>query len=187
MKTLDDIWDEYCDQGFLGPQTLKELTWHLEHDADPARAISRTTDMGLKQLAPYIAKHLNHEDDYVRELSISCLLGRLELPEYAEIGFKMAQDDPDSGPRGLAIFTIGAVLNKIKDKKFQYKIAAHLHEKLTDSLPIDSPESDKGAAYHSILAAMEIPIPERPGVRDLAIRIDFDLVEKFKEKYGIQA
>mgnify|MGYP003453338563 FL=1 len=176
MKTLDDIFDEYCDQDLLIPQTLKELIWHLEHDADPARSISRTTDMGLKKLAPCIAKHLDHEDDYVRELSVGCLLGRLKLPEYAEIGFKMAQEDPDSGPRSLAIFRIGEVLNEIKEKNLQHQIAFYLYQILMGVKEKGS-SSKKGSAYNSILAPMEVSIPGRPGVRDLATSIDFDLLE----------
>jgi len=90
MKNLDDIWQEYINQDFLSSHTLKGLVWHIEYDAYPVEAITMATDMGLKQLGPYISKHLDHEDNYVRELSIGCLLDTLQLPEYAEKGFTMA-------------------------------------------------------------------------------------------------
>ena len=185
MKNLDDIWQEYIDQDCLSPHTLKELAWHIEYDPDPVDAITMATDMGLKQLAPCIAKHLDHDDDYVRELSVGCLLGRLKLPEYAEQGFKMAQEDPDSGVKGLAIFNIGEILNEIRDKNLRYKIALYLYQVL---IGIKEQESSlkKGSSYQSILAAMGIPNLERPRVRDLGKDIDFDLVERFKKKYGIQ-
>jgi len=182
MKKLDDIWEEYINQGSLSPHTLKELAWHIEYDIDPADAITMATDMGLKELGSCIAKQLGHEDDYIRELSVGCLLGRLKLPEYAEKGFKIAQEDPDESVRDLAIFNIGEILNKIDDKNLRYKIACYLDQILMSAA---TPLS-KGAPYNSILAAMGVPIAERPRVRDLGMEINFDLVEKFKKKYGVQ-
>jgi len=180
MKTLDDIWQEHINHESLTPKTMQDLVWHIENDVDPLDAITMATDMDLKELSPYIARHLDHTDEYVRELAVGCLVGRLQLAEYAQKGFKMAKEDPEENVRDLAIFSIGAVLNRIKDKNLQHEIAYYLYQKL-----IDQDESFKGAAYKSILEAMEIPISTQPRVRDLENMIDFSLVERFKKKYGI--
>lgn len=70
MKNLDDIWNEYINYNSLSPNSLKELTWHMEYDLDPLEAIRIATDMGLKELVPFIAKQLEHEDDYIRDKKI---------------------------------------------------------------------------------------------------------------------
>jgi len=111
MKTLDEIWNEYEEPCVISKENEKALIWHLEHDEDPADAITLTTDMGLKQLGPYLAKFLDHEDDWIRELTVG---GRLRLPEYAEKGLQMAQRDPFDNVRNLAAMSIGAVLDSSK-------------------------------------------------------------------------
>lgn len=186
MRSLDDIWQKYINKDRLRVQTLNDLIWHLEYDADPIEAIIMATDIAveveLKELYPHIAKHLDDEDDAIREVTVGYILGRLQLTEYAKKGFKMAQEDPEENVRDLAIFNIGAVLNKINDQKFQHEIADYLYQRL-----IDKDDSFKGAAYRSILTAMQVPELEQPGVKDLEESVDFDLVERFKKKYGIDA
>lgn len=180
IKSVEDIRDEFYDSDRLSSCSLHDLRWHLENDLAPHKAIMLITDARIKELIPLIGKYLDHEDDFVREVAVNCVLGRLRLAEYAKKGFKMAQEDPEENVKDLAIFSIGAVLNAIKDKSLQHEIASYLYQRL-----IDQDESFKGAAYKSVLTAMEVPIPEQPGVRDLENEIDLDLVEKFKKKYGV--
>lgn len=182
IKSVEDIRDEFFDNDKLSPRSLHDLKWHLENDPAPHKAIMLITDAEIKELIPLIGKYLDHEDDFVREVAVGCVLGRLGLVEYAEKGFKMALKDPYDNVRDLAIFNIGEVLNKIEDKNLQRKIADYLYRKL---FSLKQRKSFKGAAYQSILTAMEVPIPEQPGVRDLENEIDFDLVEEFKKKYGV--
>jgi hypothetical protein len=182
MKNLDDIWNEYIEQESLSPQTKRDLIWHIENDTDPAIAIEMIADMGLKEFAPVVAKQLDNEDNYIREITIACLLGRLQLPEYAEIGLEIAQTDPEDNVRDLATFSIGAVLNLIIDETLQVKIASFLYHMVLDS---SQSVLDKGGAYNSILAAMEVPILERLLVRDLGKNIDLDLIEQFRQKYDL--
>jgi hypothetical protein len=184
MKSLNDIWDEYINRDGLHQETIEDLIWHLENDSDPQEAISIATDMGLKKLGSHIAKHLDNEDIYIREFTIGCLLGRLQLPEYAEIGFKIAKKDPHENVKDLAIFTIGEVLNKIKDKKLQHSIASYLYSLVVNS---NQDESFALSAYHSILAGMGVSPLERPNIIrfDPEKDIDFRIVDDFKNKYGI--
>jgi hypothetical protein len=182
IQELHAIWDRHVEKKPLTEQDLNSLIWHLENDIDPAMAITITTDMGLKKLGPYIAKHLDNEDDFIREITVGCLLGQLELDEYAEIGLKMALEDTEENVRALAAFNLGAVLDKIPNKALQYKVACFLYNELNNN---DENETLKPEAYQSVLTAMEVPYSEQPKVRDLGKDINLDLVNKFKEKYKI--
>jgi len=181
MISLDDIWNEYITSNKLTSKTEKDLAWHIEHDVDPADAIIMATDLKLKKLAPVIANQLNNEDDYIRELAIGCLLGGLQLPEYAKTAFEIILSDDYENVRGAALFSIGDIINLIKDRNLQFEIGNFIFHVLTsDELEL---ESFKREAYNSVLTAMEVPVLEQPRVRDLADSIDLDLVEKFKNKY----
>lgn len=184
MKTLEDIWDEYCEHNALSAASRKDLIFHLENDIDPVEAITLATDMGLTELGPYIAKHLEHEEDYIRELSVGCLLGQLRLEQFAEQGLRLALHDPDSTVRNLAIFNLGAVLNNVQDRNLKDKIAQFLYHTVID------PNQAKlmvGAAYQSILDALDVPQNEQPSVIDLSNEINSNLVEKFRDKFGISS
>ena len=182
MKSLDSIWYEYINNDSLNSKTIKDLAWHIDNDVDPGGAIVMATDIGLKELGSNIARQLDSEDDYINEISIGCLLGGLRLAEYAEKGLQMAQEAPYENVRDLALFSLGEVLDQVKDKDLKYKIANYIYHVLAG----DILEFYKGAAYNSVLTAMEIPILERPRVRDLAENIDANLVAEFKKKYGIK-
>jgi hypothetical protein len=182
IKSVEGIRDEFFDNDKLSPRSIHDLKWHLENDPSPHKAIMLITDARIQELIPLVARYLDHEDDFVREIAVGCVLGRLRLAEYALKGFQMGLEDPYDNVRDLAIFNIGAVLNKIEDKSLQHKIADYLYHRLFD---VKQGKSFKGAAYKSILTAMEVPIPEQPRVRDLENEINFDLVEKFKNKYGV--
>tara|TARA_R110002049_G_scaffold307917_1_gene510143 strand:+ start:22 stop:579 length:558 start_codon:yes stop_codon:yes gene_type:complete len=185
MKSLDSIWDEYVDNDGLTPQTVKDLAWHIKNDVDPGGAIIMATDMRLKELGSNIFCQLDNEDDYISEISIGCLLGGLRLAEYAEKGLQMAQESPYKNVRASAIFSLGEVLDQIKDKKLKTKIARYIYY-ILEGDDLELHESFSRGAYNSVLTAMEIPILERPRVRDLAENIDLNLVAEFKKKYGIK-
>ena len=180
MRTLDAIWKIYLDRD-LNPQELKDLIWHIENDEDPQDAISITADMGLKSLGHVLAKHLNHNKPFIRQLTIGCLLGQLELPEYAEKGLEMAQNDDDH-VRNIAIFDIGGVINKAPFPLTK-KIAAYLLE----SFKYDECEVIRGSAYHAILTAMEIPRDKRPPASRVVKELDINqsIVSDFCKKYNI--
>ena len=181
MKSLDSIWDEYVDNDGLTPQTVKDLAWHIKNDVDPGGAIIMATDMRLKELGSNIFCQLDNEDDYISEISIGCLLGGLRLAEYAEKGLQMAQESPYKNVRASAIFSLGEVLDQIKDKKLKTKIARYIYYILEGD-----PTVRMMNKFTYVLTAMEIPILERPRVRDLAENIDLNLVAEFKKKYGIK-
>jgi hypothetical protein len=176
IKSVIDIREEFFDNDKLSVKSIKDLIWHIENDIDPHEAISLVTDAHLIKLVPLIAKHLDNEDDFIRQITVGCVVGRLELAEYAEKALNMAQSDPYSGPRSLATSSLGVVINKV-NPVLKKQIANYLYN------VIISPEyenSHKRCAFDSILDAMDISVPQR-----LAVGYDenHDLVKKFKIKY----
>ncbi len=188
LKQVEKIRDEYFDHNkTLSKQSLDELRQHLEgkDENELCRAISLVTDARLMQFVPLMAKHLNHEDSYVRESLIGKLLGRLKLPEYAEIGLKMAQEDEDSGVRCLAATNLGHVIDLV-DNQLKKKITSYMYDVMTQD---NYDGRTKQNIYQSVMIAVDVPWAERPsivsGKPDLKKMVDPDVVQKFKEKYGI--
>jgi len=178
IKDVKDIRDEYFDEGKLSAKSIKDLICHIENDPSPERSISLVADARLLELVPLIAKHLDHEDDYVRELTVGCLIGRLKLPDYAEKALNMAQEDPDGGPRSLAISNLGAVINKV-NPVLKKRIAVFLYGVLINS---EYDDLDKQFAFNSILKAIDIPMPQR---RTTPCDENHDFVKQFKIKYDV--
>ena len=179
MKNVIDIRDEFFDNGNkISAQSMQDLIWHIENDPLPDDAITFVTDAGLLELVHLVAKHLNHEDGFVRELTVGCLVRRLHLPEYAEIALIMAQNDPEGGPRTIAISSLGAVINKIENS-LKKRIAEYLYRVLVSD---EYDNLDKRCAFNSILEAMGVPISEQ-----ITTSYDpsYDLVIQFKIKYGV--
>lgn len=185
LKRVEKIRDEYFDNNeTLSQQSLDELRQHLEgKDEDQlCRAISLVTDARLMQFVPLMAKHLNHEDSYVRESLIGKLLGILKLPEYAEIGFKMAKEDKASNVRGLATFSLGEVLPYVEDPSLRHRIANYLYQ---NSLNWKNKDK-KHSAYYSVLAALGVSPPDRPRFTarfGLPREVEAPKLKEFKKKY----
>ena len=160
MKNLDNFWQEYLNDT-LDKQVLKDFIWHIEND-DSSEAVVMATDMLveepnnkiLKALIPCLAKQLDHEDEYIRELAVGSVIGRIKLPEYAEKALSMAKNDPYDNVRGLAASSLGAVIDKV-DYVLQKQIAVYLYGSITNVIYDDW---HKQCAYDSILEAMKIPI-----------------------------
>jgi hypothetical protein len=192
MKSLDDIWQEYINQNALSTQTLKDLIWYIEND-DTSETVVMVTDILvkesdgilLKKLVPFIAKQLEYEDEYVKELAINSLVGRLKLPEYAEKILNIAQNNISYGnAQGSAAASLGAVINKV-DYNLRKKIAVYLYDVMTNDC---YDNLHKQSTYCAILEAMEIPIDLWPPIQrnpDIHKIIDKNLLEKFKRKYDI--
>jgi hypothetical protein len=183
MKDVKDIRDEFFDEGKLSTQSIKDLIWHIENDPSPDRSISLVTDAyltdgSLVELIPLIAKHLNNDDDFIREITVSCVVSRIGLPEYAETALQMAKEDQDDGPRSLATSSLGTVINKV-DPILKKQIACYLYDVILSN---EYKNSLKRGAFDSILKAMDVPAPQR-----IATPYDekHELIELFKIKYGI--
>lgn len=183
MKSLDDIWDEYVKNDCISSQTLKDLAWHIEHDETPVPAFVMATDMNAQKLSDVIAAHLNNEDNFVREVAVSCLIGRLRRSEYAERAFQMAKEDT-GGAQALAISCIGAVLGQTRDP-LRTNIAQYLIDLLYDE---QEDELTRKFAYYAINDGLGIPIEEVPSFRKFSFKenADKDLVERFKKVYGVK-
>lgn len=188
VKSLDEIWQDYLDHDKLPIQTRKDLKWWLKNEEDPAKAILMIADMHLSDmgdLAPLMAMHLDHQDDYIREITVGCLIGRLFQSQYAEKGFEMAKNDPHSGVRNLAIYSLGVILDET-EKKLQKSMAEYIYKVLTEP---NYSKLHKQAAYHSVIEAMKIPLEKWPKVKldpDLDKLIDKNLLNKFCDKYKVQ-
>lgn len=184
MKNVVDIRDEFFDNGNkISAQSMQDLIWHIENDPLPDRAISLVTDgyltnRSFEELLYLIAKHLDHEDDFVRELTVGCVVGRIGLAAYAEKALNMAQEDPNSGPRGLATLSLGAVINKV-DPTLKKQIAIYLYDVIINP---EYDDLDKRSAFDSILKAMNIPTSQR-----IATSYDENhaIVKLFKVKYDV--
>lgn len=182
MKSLSDLWKAY-DKNNLGFQELKDLSWHIENDEDPQAAIGMATDIGLANLGPVIAKHLDHPDVCIRSFTLGCLVGRLKLSEYAQKAFSMASSDPDEGVRSTAISCLGSVLKKL-DKPLQQEIASYIYH------VIISKKYDnwlRSSAYDAINRAMEIPPHKRRslGIKNFDYQVDYNFLENFCQNYKV--
>jgi len=131
-----------------------------------------------------ITKFLDHEDDFVREVAVGCVVGRLELAEYAEKAFNMAKNDQYDNVRDLAVSSLGAVINKV-NPALRKQIANYLYEIVIN----DSYDNlHRQCAYESILKAMDVPMQVWPQLQrnpDMSEIIDKILLEEFKQKYNI--
>ena len=189
VKSLDEIWQDYLDHDHLPIQTRKDLKWWLTQSDDPAGAILMITDMDLsisdiKEFIPLMAAHLENKDDYIREVTVGCLVGRLFQHQYAGKALDMAKNDQYSNVRSLAISSLGAIIDKV-DKKLQKEIANYIYKVLTN---IDYDSLFKECAYHSVVVAMYVPPLEWPRLKlepDIEKMINKELLARFCEKYGI--
>lgn len=185
IKTLDEIWNDHISYDVLPVQSKKDLLYHFENDEDPAAAISLATDMELKELGHIVSRYLDHPDDYIRELTVSCLLGRLFQSQYAAKGLQMAKEDQYSNVRDLAVSVLGAVIDDI-DKKLRQEIADYIYHVLTSS---EYDNLYKQSAYHSVIVSMYVPPtqwPEsqlEPNIEEL---VDKELLAKFCKKYNVK-
>jgi hypothetical protein len=183
VKSINEIKDELLDNDYqLSNKTTKDLAWHLKNDENPRMAVVLATDAKLKELRPLIAKHLDHENGFVREVTIGCVLEGLELVEYAEKGFEMAQHDEDR-VRNLALFTLGSIMDKIPFS-LSKKIAQYLLEVFNNK---QEDKTLRDSSYFSILKAMRVPWEKRPRVSRGVNpeEIDPSILEAFCQKYQI--
>lgn len=178
MKSVSAIRDEYFDEDRISPESMNDLIWHIENDPDPSSAISLVTDARLHKLVPLIDKYFDHEDWYVREFIVSCLVRRWGLAQYAERALQMAKDDPDSGPRVLATSSLGAVINQT-EPDLRLKIGDYLYRIIRNH---KYDKHIKRCAFDSILEAMGLSSPERDKI---PYDENHELVKKFKERYGV--
>ena len=183
VKRIDEIKEELLDNDYcLSPQTIKDLAWHLEHDEDPHMAIILATDAKLRELAPLIAKNLDNKDDFIREVTVGCILEGLGLSEYAKKGLDMAQQDEDESVRNMAVFSLGAVINKVP-----FVLAQEIATYISKVFQYHESKVDRNSAYFSILKAMNVPWEKRPrvsrGVQESDI--DYGILEAFCKKYKL--
>ena len=170
------------DNDKLSSQSMADLIWYLENDpydairlATDAIIYTKFKDNNFKRLIPLIAKHLENEDDLVRETAVSCIISRLNLSEYAGKAFYLAKNDPENNVRGLATSGLGSIINHV-DPLLQKQIAQYLYDIIQNS----KNSFLNREANISILKAMEVPIPvwHKMSRNDL-----ISLLEQFKDKY----
>lgn len=186
-KSVKLIRDEYFDNdGILSSNSLQNLKFYLEDSCKNSKelraAISLVTDAQLVDFIPLLVKNLDHESWSVRELTVGCILGRLKLSEYAAKGLEMAQHDEDESVRNMAVFSLGAVINKVPPALAQ-KIANHIF----DVFQHHEDKVDRDSAYFSILKALEVPWEKQPSIAKGVKPEDIDsaLLEAFCKKYQV--
>lgn len=187
-KSVTKIRDEYFDNdGKLSQESLDTLKIYLEGDdlSKLYSAISLVADAGLTQFIPLIAKYFNHEDYNVRELLIPILLW-FRPSQYAEIGLKIAQEDEDNIVRTSALSNVGNTLPSLSDQDLKMEIAKYLLQIITD----EEEDNDlRRAAYRGIMTGTGLPYQEqmaKPRTLRRPEDLDLDLLENFKEMYGLK-
>jgi hypothetical protein len=140
MKSLDDIWEEYINTEVLTPETIKDLMWHLKHDKKSVTytmiidmLVREIGDLLSQTFVPYLAKKLDSDAPYERELAVKSLAGRLRLAEYAEKALEMAKNDTEPNVRALAAASLGAVLDNV-DPILRKKMAIYIYEAVTEDI-----------------------------------------------------
>lgn len=189
LKSVKKIRDEWCDSenGSISSESLEHLKKHIEgkDENELRRAISLVTDARLMQFVPLIAKHLDHEDGFIREFTVGCLLGRFFQSQYAARGLQMAKEDPREGARDLAISSLGAIINDVAPKLMQ-EIADYIYHVITSP---DYDMLDKQSAYRSVLKAMYITPMEWPRLKlepNIEELVDKNLLREFCKKYNVK-
>jgi hypothetical protein len=183
VKSIDEIKDELLDNDYhLSPKTVKDLAWHLENDQDPHMAVVLATDAKLKELSPLITRHLDHEDSFVRERTVGCVLYRLGLDEYAEKGFEIARYDKDEGVRNAAVFGLGKIMNKVP-----FSLSQKMAQYLLNVFQQDESKSLKNSAYFSILDDQGVPYEKQPSAAKYLKDTDIDsaILDAFCKKYQV--
>ena len=182
-ERIRDAW--YDNDNVFTESSLEEIKFYLEEDHENedglTRAIILVTNARLMDFVPLMTKHLTHKSPYIRRILIQSLVGRLKLPEYAEVGLKMAQQDPYEHVRDAALFNIGYVLRFVTEETLRKKIAAYLLQILCDE---NLHYLTRRSAYHSIISALEFPPPKR-FCCDIRTSKDIErrLVDQFKQRY----
>jgi hypothetical protein len=187
-KRVKAIRDEWCDSeaSKISKDSLDMLKKHLEgNDPDTiCEAMSLVTDARIMEFVPLMEKHLTNEWNIVREFAIGKLLGLLKLPQYAEIGLKMAQEDESAGVRCLATTGLGYVIDNA-DAKTKKAILSYFYDVISKDIYDADTKQD---VYKSITIALDIPWEQRPSIvenPDLSKIVKPDIIQKFKEKYGL--
>jgi hypothetical protein len=189
MKTLDEIWQDFDKKGgILTLESIEDLKWHIENDRSLYEPIAAARDMMIEtgerehleqEIVPTIAKHLDHEDEYIRAIAVGTVIGICKDASYGEKALVLARFDPDECVRAIATSSLGWVMNKV-DQNLAHKMAVHLYTIMTSQNKEKYGNSDKDAARDSVRIAMEVYYPEWETV-------DFQEVwGKFLKKYNLQ-
>lgn len=191
---LDRMRALYFEEGApVTDQWKKSLRWHLQHGVQWETVnligdIALCNDPVLNHLAPDVVELIHQDDDFLGQQIVSCILGYMKLSDYAGFFFELFHSQRgylfDENVKDHILFKLGYVLNMIRNVDLKYKIAELL---LTQVYHPDE-NMYRSSSYHSILVDMDVPRSERLSVAktlDPEKDLDWDLVERFKNKYGI--
>ncbi len=178
---FNDVVHEYENHGRLSNRSVARLRDGLR-EADPFEAITVATDCAVFELAPEIAHCLDSTDPMVRWNAVGALFTRFRVPIRLEQLIGMAESDPDSMVRAIALCGVGEMLPKAPDEATSRRMATLLISTLEND---DLFEEYRTSAYRGILAAMDVmPLDRPPAHKPLGLaKIDKNMVERFKTQY----
>lgn len=183
---FNKIKKEYDLRGYISEDSTKQLALILNSDQDPYRAINLAADCAAFSLAPKIAEYIESDDPMVRWSVIGTLLTRFRLKKYVKLGIECIRKDEDDMVKGISLCGVGEVLSDIEEAIESKEIASLLDSffKLEKG---DINPTLRDSAYEGILAAMSVPLQERPAANRLLKPedIDHDLIKRFRAKYGL--
>ena len=161
MKSIDQVWDIYLEKGGkIDESSLRELSWHIEHDEDPWGAISMAADMIMESdsplmkrvLIPAIAQQLHSEDSGTREIAIMSFR-RMKVPKYGQDIYDMAISDPSEFARVIATRALGDIINEM-EKSLKQQMAQIMYDVLVNEDFERYDKSYRDSASDSVLSAM---------------------------------
>lgn len=181
--TLQEIEEEYRQNGRISGQAIVSLRRQLRAAGDPYRAISVAGDCGAFPLSADIAVYLKHTDPMVRWNAASVLFNRFRIVALAAYCLEMAETEVDEVARGAAITGVGELLPLVDEPALRLRMATSLLRIFEQSTELTEM---RGAAYEGIEAAMGIPPTRRvPASRliDLERDVDRQLVAAYRQQF----
>ena len=179
---IEEMQNLYLENGYLDKDTIQDLMYHILYDKEPVPAVILAAYCGATELANDIASICKHEDEYVREEVMACLLGYMRLSDYALLAVERYEKEDDFGVKARILFNLGYVINDIKDYKLKKRVAEIILEGL-DKRDEETGYEYRTEAYHSIVTALNIPIEEQPNFIENIRRdnINNEILEEFKK------
>lgn len=182
IYTLDEIWQAFCDQAQPDHKYVEDLIWHIENDKSPGKAISFAADLRCKYTISAVAKHLDHTDEYVREMTASYLCrllanGHPDIDAYAAKLYHTAKYDDYIGNRALIANFMNCIIDVVS-REMQIKIAELIHAYTRSG-------QNTMCAYHGILASLGEKYDASILASPYPDFVDEAKVQEFRKKYNI--
>ena len=182
--TPADVEAEFDRTGRLSPRAISALRLALT-STNPYEAISVAADTWCIELSMEIAQCLSSTDTMTRWNAAATLFTRFKSKEHSDLCMFSANNEHDELVRVVALVGLGEILPLMENLEIQNSIASYLYKVFSDESLY--PEL-RGAAYEGMLAAICVPVQDRPPANRLiaiAGDVDEELVDKFCGRFEL--